>query len=459
MHDEDRPRRMAVSLRTSLVLVVVVTSMVPIGALAWYEANEGAEHAEALHAAEHENAALAAATRIESAVARGDASGAAGPGSYLVARDGTWTASDGRSGVDPRLADMLGASLSGVAQGADPVTGEERTLSWARVPALDQAVLLAAPPATFPVRPEFLGVVLPLALGVVVIAVVLTQHVIRPLAHLERASRRLADGDWSHPVHVAGGAELRSLARAFNGMAEELTRQRAALERYASDTRGDIEAVNFAVAHELREPLRSMRTLAAVVEEDGDPQEARRTLALLRKRLEHLERVVLDLLRFDDLGRRPLAPTKVDLGHVVDDAARAADVAVEREPLPTAVADETLLREAVTQVFRNVAEHARGPVRVSARVEGGRAVLDFDDAGPGIPAARREDAFHLFQRLRPDGAGTGVGLAIVRRVAALHGGEARLEDAPGGGTRLEFALALDGPPPRPDVAASASRTF
>lgn len=456
---------MALRLGTTLLLIVVVTAVVPVAALGWFELGRTEQAANEAARVGLENAALAAAARADHAAHAGLDPWPAlameeGVDVVLVDRDGGWTARDGSAGLSPATARSIGDATSGAFAAVHPVTGAPALVAWARAPALDRNVVLAAPPPEV-WRPDasYFAVWGLLAAGAALVAVVLTERVVRPLARLGAATRALAAGEVDARVPVGGSREVRDLARTFNTMADDLAEQRARLEAYAAQSRADVASLNFTVAHELREPLRSMRTVASSVASDGGPDEAFEALRLLGERLARLERVLLDMTRFESLANADLAIGDVDLGLVVDAAAaKVPGLALARGPLPTVRGDAKRLEEAVREVLRNAVEHADGRVHVEGKTERGVAVVVFDDRGPGVAPERREDAFHLFQRLTPKAGGSGVGLAVVRRVACLHGGEATLEEAPEGGLRFALRLPVAGPPTRA-VRAPPVRSF
>lgn len=491
MVEEEHVASLAPSLRTSLLLVLLLTSLAPLALLAYWDGARVEEARAAAERAGFENAALAAAIRADAASTRGDdalasAGEAVAPAwrVYLLTREGRWSAQDGTSGDAPELAATIGDRLSGVIETNDPATGAPGELAWARAPAVDALVVLSRPPAT-PASGTTFGFALVLATiaaGAVVMAVSLSARVLRPVRRLERASARLAEGHWDERVVERGGREVASLAHSFNRMATDLAQQHHRLEAYARElddlvqdrtrslveSRLDLDAMQFTVAHELREPMRSMRILLQETLNDFDESEARDVLEMVSRRVASLERLLLGVMRYDELARRELSPAQVELRALAQGAfarMRASNEARNLEvvvgPLPQVNGDEALLTEAFVEAFNNVVQHA-GPsprAKVEGRVEGADALVWIEDEGQGVPTGREEDAFHLGQRLGPSD-GTGVGLAIVRRIAERHDGDARIERAPGGGARLLLRLPLAGPSPRaPPPEALDTRTF
>ncbi|MGM0412353.1 MAG: sensor histidine kinase [Pseudomonadota bacterium] len=132
--------------------------------------------------------------------------------------------------------------------------------------------------------------------------------------------------------------------------------------------------------------------------------------------------------------------------------AEALTITTDPAPLPTVEADPVQLAEALRQLLDNAVRYRRPDepprVHLTARRDDGTWALTVADNSQGIEAAYRDRVFRLFERLGPDdGSGTGVGLALVRRVAENHGGEAHIEPRePGTGTVLRLTLPAEPAP-------------
>ena len=200
------------------------------------------------------------------------------------------------------------------------------------------------------------------------------------------------------------------------------------------------------MSHELRTPLGHMRVLIDTARGASD-----------HKALGELEREVLVL---DDLVGRLLASSRLefgnldcrplDLGELVTDCATAAGVppeAIEAIGDVRATIDPTLIRRAVANLLDNARVHGGGAVAVRIERRARQIAIEVDDAGPGMPANRRADAFRAFVPSRA--GGLGLGLALVSRIAVAHSGGAWITDRPGGGARVGFTVELAPPGPRP----------
>jgi signal transduction histidine kinase len=249
----------------------------------------------------------------------------------------------------------------------------------------------------------------------------------RPLTFVIKAATDIGDGKLEtriDPLDHRG--EMRVLARALNDMATKIQTQ-------LSDQRQLLAAVS----HELRTPLGHMRVLVETARDTGD-----------LKSLNELEREVLVL---DDLVGRLLASSRlefgtldrreVDLGELAADVATSAGVAVESiaaEGDVKASVDPTLVRRAVANLVENARVHGGGVIAVKIERRGAQIAVEVDDAGPGVPADKREEAFRAFSP--SSGGGLGLGLALVSRIAVAHGGGAWISDRPGGGARIGFTV-------------------
>jgi two-component system, OmpR family, sensor kinase len=276
--------------------------------------------------------------------------------------------------------------------------------------------------------------------AVIVAGLVLTWLLAEPLGRrirrLADASTRLGKGELDVRATEEGPAELDTLARSFNQMAEELT--------------GSIESQREFVAnasHQLRTPLTGIRLrLEAIAQEGGRAAEQ---AAKAQAELDRLSALVDDLLALAHASSSDATATSVDLGELASEAVarwrEGAEAAGKRLELradgrPVVWA----AREDVEHVLDNLIDNALryapagSEVRVETKARDGRAALTVADDGPGIPPAERARVFERFYRGstgRSAGPGTGLGLAIVAELVRRWEGEVTLVDAPG--TRIE----------------------
>ena len=331
----------------------------------------------------------------------------------------------------------------------DAVTSLKTKLGLLVVASVVTAVLLTLLGSAADVSPLLvLPVSVALALGVTQL---LAAGMVAPLQRMTEVSRAMARGDYSGRVRTSATDEVGQLAAAFNRMAEDL----ATVDR----ERRDLIAT---VSHELRTPLTAMTALLenladGVVEPDpshlGAALEQAQRLASLVDDLLQLSRLEAGVVELDrqPVALRPLVEESVAQ---VASAGRPGsfDVAVPDDV--TVRGDAARLRQLLVNVLDNAGRHA--PPTTAVRVVGGAEAsgwwLEVTDDGGGVAPEDRE---RVFERFGTDGAGgTGLGLAVARWVAQLHGGTLRfLDPTTGRGARLRLDVP-DSHPARPTAAVS-----
>ncbi len=241
--------------------------------------------------------------------------------------------------------------------------------------------------------------------------------------------------------------EIGDLARSLETMTSTLSQRMDAIEHFAAD-----------VAHEIRNPLTSIRSAVETLDLVSDPVARERLTAILKQDVGRLDRLITDISnasRLDaELSRD--APRPLDLERLLADiasfyaeTARPIDPAVRFSPGETLEPIVVFGREGpLSQVFRNLIDNARsftrptfeggvGEVRVSLQRQGRAAVAAVEDDGPGLPPENLETVFERFYTARPAGAAfgghSGLGLSIARQIVDAHGGlihaENRLDPA------------------------------
>ena len=228
---------------------------------------------------------------------------------------------------------------------------------------------------------------------------------------------------------------------------------------------GELAAV---VAHEVRNPLTGVRSLAQrLAEEQVEDDRRRRWAGLILEETARVERLVSNLLDVARRAPRPAGPARTELAPLFDDlallvGARAtrAGVTLLLEPRGlTAAVPREPLAQALLNLLLNAIAHspAGGRVELLAQraEEPGEGAIELlvRDQGPGIPVAERERVFDAFQSARA--GGTGLGLSIVRRLVTDMGGRVQIADAPAGGAELRLRLPGAYRPAEPPEAAAA----
>jgi len=320
----------------------------------------------------------------------------------------------------------------------------------------------------------FLAPVLLVALLAVLAATYIGRRIARPIRRLGGVAARMAAGDWDPPTTIDRPyAEIAGLADAFGRMRSAIAdRDRQLRERnrvlgetneqLARANRNYMQMLGF-ITHELKSPLAAMQGIVFGLVTDPSlalPERSRHLLERIRHACEDLQDMVknyLDLSRVER-GELVATPAPTDLRREVLDpsvlqteelfASRRMKLEVEAPDELPAVADAELLRIAVVNLLGNAAKYGRddGKARVCLRRDGGEAVFEVWNEGPGFAAGEREALFGKFSRLKNpqtrDKRGSGLGLFLCRQVVEQHGGRVDAESEAGQWARFTLAVPL-----------------
>lgn len=297
---------------------------------------------------------------------------------------------------------------------------------------------------------QFAGVA---AVALVLSSILLAAGIAAPMRKLAEAAdlvRRGVTGRAHLPDLSRRNDEIGDLSASLGHMTDALNKRLDAIERFAAD-----------VAHEIKNPLTSLRSAVETLTRQNDPAKAEALLAVIQDDVRRIDRLVTDIAdasRLDaEMSRerfRPVALASM-LQHMTELSAND-DVRIAFVRDLGAAGDDALrvrgLEGPLAQVFRNVIENAvsfspdGGAVTVRASISSGQAVVTVDDDGPGIPPDMLERIFERFYTERPPehgfGKNSGLGLAIARQIVALHGGDIRAANRPEGGARFTVRLPL-----------------
>jgi signal transduction histidine kinase len=262
--------------------------------------------------------------------------------------------------------------------------------------------------------------------GSAVAAIILGRALADPIRHLTETATRIAEGQRAADFPEPRGREARELTRAFEDMRRELA------------DLGRIEEYTTLLSHELKNPTASIRAVAEVLRDGAleDPDAARHFVERILASTTQMEAILDDLLalaRLDSEGVELRDDARLD--HLVDEAIRVVqshaesqDVRVQRQAVqPIRLrCDARWLTRAFSNLLDNAVAHtpAGGAVTVASGRQDGFVQVAVANPSPGLPPHLRDHLFEKFVSGRQEG--TGLGLALVRRVAEAHNGEARL---------------------------------
>ncbi|GAA2728359.1 sensor histidine kinase [Actinocorallia aurantiaca] len=309
----------------------------------------------------------------------------------------------------------------------------------------------------------------------VALATLLHFTVVRPLNSLRIASRRAAEGDFTHPIPSHGPVDVQDVGQAVEAMrarlVEELdaaTEREKLLLKQASDldsqatelrrSNTELEQFAYVASHDLQEPLRKVASFCQMLERRYNDQlddRGRQYIAFATDGAKRMQILINDLLTFSRVGRMNSHRRPLELDEVLDRALTNLNSAItdtgariERpEKLPQLTGDPTLL----TMLWQNLVGNAikfRKPDTVPEikieceEQEAGSWLLTVTDNGIGIPAEYSDKVFVIFQRLhsREAYSGTGIGLALCKKIIEYHDGRIWLDTDHVDGTRLHFTL-------------------
>jgi signal transduction histidine kinase len=269
--------------------------------------------------------------------------------------------------------------------------------------------------------------------------VAIRHMMLRPILDLRNTIQRFREGESRASADERAPRELSEIARAFNEMSEELDRQRARQLAFIAG-----------VAHDLRNPLTALQygVDSMKLRWSVQDQEGKHTVSVLARQIDHLSRMVNDLLEtcYIEAGELVLASTTFDLRDAVRSVVDLYEPAVSSRliradlgEMPTLVhADRMRIEQVIGNLLSNAMKYSSSDsiVEIGVSRDDGTAELAVADSGIGIAQTDIEDIFRPFWRA--DGLaeqpGTGLGLSVVRKIVLAHGGTIAVESAPGSGS-------------------------
>ncbi len=409
---------------------------------------------------------------------------------YVVDGKGLLIAQSGRTRAAPPGTEVRGlpivqavlAGRSGSMEFDEPGGGERFLGAYVPIARLGWGVVAAQPVSVAYAAGNRLGrwllwISVGFAAGAVILGWGLARTLTGPLLRLVEATEKLGAGDFSVRVAPESRDEVAGLATALNMMAEQLqrsyqrleqtTREVAALneqleQRVVERTRQletanrELEAFTYTVSHDLKAPLRGLEGFARALQEDsaGRLDEAGiRYLGLIQSGARRMGQLIDDLLRYSRLERREMRREPVRLRQLVERVCEEVEEEIRARGLSLRVelgveaveAEAEGLREALANLVGNAMKFSRdgtGTITIGSQREGDSVVLSVADTGIGFDMKYHDRIFGIFERLhrQEEYLGTGVGLAIVRKVAERHGGRAWAVSEPGQGSTFYLAL-------------------
>ena len=371
----------------------------------------------------------------------------------------------------PLVAGML-AQRQGVLRSADK-DGVERIVGFMPIAGTDW--LAVASLSTEGVASEVAWVAIEhagLILAVLAIVALLVWRMARgitlPAERIAAAAHAIELGETRKRLPVEGPAEIAEVAlqlnRTLDALAEREDQLRllsSTLEQRVAERTADLERANaelesfsYSVSHDLRAPLRAVNGYASILaadERDNLAPNSRTLLDRIAHNAVRMGELIDDLLQFSRVGREQMRQEKVNLSELAQSVAdelreQHPTVRVTIGPLPIVSGDKAMLRQVFVNLLGNALKFSskRDDARaeVGAAQDGSEGVVFVKDNGEGFDMRYAGKLFGVFQRMHKesDFPGTGVGLAIVKRIVERHGGRVWAEAAPGAGATFYFTL-------------------
>jgi signal transduction histidine kinase len=294
----------------------------------------------------------------------------------------------------------------------------------------------------------------------------LRRQVLRPVSGLVAQTRQVAAGNLDLEITQDGPLEIQDLASDVDLMRETLAAQIARIERARARVQqrsadlarsnADLEQFAYVASHDLSEPLRKVTNFCQLLERQYADQlddRARQYMVFMVDGAKRMQALINDLLDFSRVGRSTDQFRPVDLELKLERALsnleeplRQSGAVVEHDPLPTVPGDSPLLTALLQNLVGNAVKYRdpeRPPhVRITAEPRPDHWLITVDDNGIGVDPQYADRIFTIFQRLhlRDEYGGTGIGLALCRKIVEFHRGRIWLAGKTDPGARFQFTL-------------------
>lgn len=285
-------------------------------------------------------------------------------------------------------------------------------------------------------------------------AIVVARKVTKPVLELARGARSIGSGELSKRIDIRRSDEIGQLARDFNAMAETLEHRTLELHRKNKD----MESFLYSMSHDLKAPLASIKGLIQLLERVNEGKLDEKSMHYIERihvNCDWMQDLIAGVLKLSRLGRKRLTISDVDMMDVTRAVLDILEGGIVRKgirvDLPATMPIVKSERNRMTQVMQNLIGNAvkfigddnPNPVIQIGWTHDNPGEYEFfvRDNGIGISKEHLEGLFDLFQKFGPQNiGGTGVGLAVVRRIVELHGGSVRVSSEYGQGSTFYFTL-------------------
>jgi signal transduction histidine kinase len=305
--------------------------------------------------------------------------------------------------------------------------------------------------------------------GAIAVSVALRRWVTQPLGSVTEDARQVTTGDLAHPIGLTGPLEIRVLASDIEAMRVRIVQELGEVDSARAETternialdrsNHELEQFAYVASHDLQEPLRKVTSFVQLLQQRYEGQldaRADEYIGFAVDGASRMQQLISDLLAFSRVGRNadrfhltPLAESITAALDNLDIPLRETSAAVSVAPdLPQIVGDPILLTSLWQNLIGNSLKfrsEAAPQIDIAVRPEGGFWLLSVSDNGIGIEPRFADKVFVIFQRLhgRDAYAGTGIGLALCKKIVEFHGGEIWLDSEVSSGTRICLTLPVE----------------
>jgi two-component system, OmpR family, sensor kinase len=275
-------------------------------------------------------------------------------------------------------------------------------------------------------------------------------RLLQPLRQMRSTAQEISDTDLSRRITTTGNDDITDLGQTFNAMLDRLELSFAQQRRFLDDA-----------GHELRTPITIVRGHLELLDPDR-ADETKSTRDLVLDEVDRMARLVDDMVVLAKSGRPDFVQLgEVDAGVLTDEVLDKVRALGDREwrldsrAEGTVLVDAQRVTQALVQLATNALQHTSpgDVIALGGRVDAGSARWWVRDTGPGVPPADADRIFERFQRgAHARGSdGSGLGLSIVRAIAAAHGGDVHLDSTPGEGSTFTLVVPQAGSPAHMEV--------
>ncbi|MEO7982562.1 MAG: ATP-binding protein [Bacteroidota bacterium] len=303
------------------------------------------------------------------------------------------------------------------------------------------------------------GIVL-IGIGLIITGI-MSRNITRPLKKLTAATSAIAAGNYSLPVETDRRDELGKLARSFNAMTRLVHKSQQDLEKKVQERtiqletlNKELEAFSYSISHDLRAPLRIIDGYSEMLHADYNDKldgEGNRLLDIIQSNVQRMGQLIDDLLDFSQIGRKELMFHTANMNGILRSALAELSydpkkVSIKIGELENAECDSSLMRQVWINLVGNAIKYSgktQDPeIAISSEKKDGEIVYTIKDNGVGFDMKFSDKLFGVFQRLHKvtEFDGTGIGLALVKRILARHGGTIWAESEKGMGATFYFSL-------------------